>query len=87
MTNQAIKNQVEFFLHNKTTGETIQFYDNMDGTMTLSYQMTLDPNEELNDDKMTLEEGRTAWKKYRKEGFKKATSWHTCKRDWSDNRD
>jgi hypothetical protein len=35
----------------------------------------------------TREQGRLEWAKLIKKGYKPATYWHQCKRDWSENRD
>ncbi len=82
-------NTNETFLHSKRMGITICFRDNRNGTVTLSYQRTLDPNEELDDDTLSTEDARKEWKKFWSEGYRKATAWHTCKRDsaWANNGD
>ena len=82
-------NTNETFLHSKRMGITICFRDNRNGTVMLSYQRTLDPNEELDDDTFSTVDARKEWKKFWSEGYRKATSWHTCKRDsaWANNGD
>jgi hypothetical protein len=82
-------NHPQHFLHNTKTGTTLCFQKNHKGEVIVYYQHTLDPNEELNDDTFTVEEARKEWKKYIAEGYRKATGWHTCKRDsaWANNGD
>ena len=81
------QNKTDFFLHNSDRGQTIRFQDNQDGTMTLFYQNTLDPNEDLDSDDFPIAEARALWMKYRKGGYKKSQSYHQGKRDWNDGRD
>jgi hypothetical protein len=74
------------FLH-QPEGETVCFTANDNGTVEVTYQRTLDPNEELDSDTFTTEEARDFWRRLRAKGYREATYWHQCKRDWSENRD
>jgi hypothetical protein len=70
----------DHFLHSDKEGTTICFSDNGNGTVKLSYQQTLDPDEELGCDTYPAAIARDKWKEYMAKGYKKATGWHTCKR-------
>ena len=74
------------FLH-QPNGETVAFTTSDNGTVYVQWQQTLDPNEELNDETMGVDAARTLWRDLRAKGYKVATYWHACKRDWTDNRD
>ena len=75
------------FLHKEQIGVTICFSPNVDDTVTICWQRTLDPNEDLDEEVHSKEAARAYWKTKVKQGYKPATYWHQCKRDWSENRD
>lgn len=79
----------QYFLHNPKTGCTTCFTPRDNGMVRVQWQQTLDPNEELNEEDYTKEEARKVWRQEKKEGARKATGWHTCKRDsaWANNGD
>jgi hypothetical protein len=82
MTNQATKNQVEFFLHNKKTNFTVCFSELPDGSIKMEWLQTRNPNEDVNDEIYTKEQARLEWKKVVKEGGRSASGWsaHQTKR-------
>lgn len=82
-------NTNETFLHSTKHVVTVSFRDLGNGSVELSYQQTLDPNEECNEETLSTEDARKEWKKFWSQGYRKATGWHTCKRDsaWANNGD
>jgi hypothetical protein len=61
-------------------GTTIQFYPNEDGTVELTLAQTSDPNEECDSETFSAEEAEKKLADYFRQGYVRATYWHTCKR-------
>ena len=72
----------DIFLH-LPLGETVCFSYADVGTVEVTYQRTLDPNEELDSHTCTPREAREIMSDLRTKGYKPATYWHQCKRDWA----
>ena len=73
-------------------GVTYQFDDGAKhydppGTVRVTYQETMDPNEELNYDVRTAEEARKEYKDLKAKGAKVVDGYHACKRceHWYDD--
>jgi hypothetical protein len=75
------------FLHSTNTGITVCFSPADDGTVSLSYQRTRDPNEDSEEDIYSAEVARFHWKRLINEGYVTTNGWHQCKRvgAWDNN--
>lgn len=74
-------NKPTHYMHNPRYGITIEFHVLADGNVMLTYQRTLDPNEECDSDIVSKKEARAFWTDYMRNGYKKVNGWHTCKRE------